>query len=56
MKRMMLAGAAVALAMNGAAATAGEINVGSAAAVTGPIAELVVAHRQCPQPRREPRE
>ena len=43
MKRMMLAGAAVALALNGAAATAGEINVGSAAAVTGPIAELVVA-------------
>ena len=43
MKRMMLAGAAVALALNGAAATAGEITVGSAAAVTGPIAELVVA-------------
>lgn len=43
MKRMMLAGAAAALALNGAVATAGEVKVGSAAAVTGPIAELVVA-------------
>ena len=43
MKRMMLAGAAAALAMNGAVATAGEVKVGSAAAITGPIAELVVA-------------
>ena len=43
MKRMMLAGAAAVLALNGAAASAGEITVGSAAAVTGPIAELVVA-------------
>ena len=43
MKRMMLAGAAAALALNGAVATAGDIKVGSAAAVTGPIAELVVA-------------
>ena len=43
MKRMMLAGAAAVLALNGAVANAGEITVGSAAAVTGPIAELVVA-------------
>ena len=43
MKRMMIAVAAGALALNGAAASAGEITVGSAAAVTGPIAELVVA-------------
>ena len=43
MKRMMLAGAAAALALNGAVATAGEVKVGSAAAITGPIAELVVA-------------
>ena len=42
MKRMMIAVAAGALAMNGAAASAGDINVGSAAGVTGPIAELVV--------------
>ncbi len=43
MKNMMLAGAAVAVAMNGAVATAGEISVGSAAGVTGPIAHLVGA-------------
>ena len=43
MKRMMLAGAAAALALSGASANAGDITVGSAAAVTGPIAELVVA-------------
>ena len=42
MKRMIFAGVAAALALNGAAASAGDINVGSAAAVTGPIAELVV--------------
>ena len=43
MKRMMIAGAAAALALNGAVASAGEINVGSAGGITGPIAELVVA-------------
>ena len=42
MKRILIAGAAAALALNGAAVSAGDINVGSAAAVTGPIAELVV--------------
>ena len=42
MKRTMITVAAAALALNGAAASAGDINVGSAAAVTGPIAELVV--------------
>ena len=43
MKKTMIAAAAAALALNGAIATAGEVKVGSAAAVTGPIAELVVA-------------
>ena len=43
MKKMMLIGAAAALALSGGAASAGEISVGSAAGVTGPIAELVVA-------------
>ena len=42
MKKMLLAGAAAVLAMNGAVAGAEEITVGSAAGVTGPIAELVV--------------
>ncbi|MDE0379999.1 MAG: ABC transporter substrate-binding protein, partial [Rhodospirillales bacterium] len=42
MKKILIAGAAAALAVNGAAASAADINVGSAAAVTGPIAELVV--------------
>ena len=42
MNRMMIAVAAGALALNGGVAAAGDINVGSAAAVTGPIAELVV--------------
>ena len=41
MKRMMIAAAAGTLAMH-TAATADDITVGSAAAVTGPIAELVV--------------
>ena len=42
MKRMLLAVAAGALAMNGAAVSAADISVGSAAGITGPIAELVV--------------
>ena len=42
MKKMLLAGVAAVLAMNGAVAGAEEITVGSAAGVTGPIAELVV--------------
>ena len=43
MKRTLIAGAAAVLAMNGAVANAAEVKVGSAAAITGPIAELVVA-------------
>ena len=42
MKRTMIAVAAGVLALNGAAVNAADISVGSAAAVTGPIAELVV--------------
>ena len=43
MKRTMIAAAAAALAWHGAVTAAGEVKVGSAAAVTGPIADLVVA-------------
>ena len=52
----MIAGAAAALALNGAVATAGEVKVGSAASRHRPHRGAGGSHRQRPQPRREPRE